>query len=207
MRINVSLKAIIPFFMVFTLVTGCGGKKVKEDISESAPPAESATTADKQAEVVPDDNAITEGVTSENLDGTAGSAEKQGGQYASIAPGDELTKQAESNGQLYTIYFDYDKYAIRDIDKENLAKNAKWLSINPTVAVKIEGHADERGETEYNLALGDKRAKSVRKFLADSGIVNDRLSIISYGEEKPAANGHDEEAWAKNRRAEFMIGK
>ncbi|MBI5970645.1 MAG: peptidoglycan-associated lipoprotein Pal [Deltaproteobacteria bacterium] len=105
---------------------------------------------------------------------------------------------------FYTIYFDFDKYAIRDTDKNNIVKDAELLRKYPGLKAVLEGHADERGETEYNLALGDKRAKSVERYLKTLGINPVRLTTISYGEERPAVSGHDEEAWAKNRRVEFI---
>lgn len=195
------LFAIIPMLAFsVALIHGCGGKKaVNDDISGKA--AEAEPQAQDSAVVVPEDAPVSEAVTAEDLLGPA----KTGGKYASLAPGDTLTLQAEKEGRLYTIYFDYDTYFIRDADKDNLSNNAKWLSLNSRVAVRIEGHADERGETEYNLALSDKRARSVKKFLEDMGVRAERLDAISFGEEKPAVPGHDEEAWAKNRRAEFMI--
>ena len=119
----------------------------------------------------------------------------------------ELTRIVEETGRLYTIYFDFDKYTIKDTEKEKLAKNAEWLRKNPDVRILIEGHADERGEIEYNLALGEKRAISVKRYLVDFGISPDRISTISYGEERPVDPRHNEEAWAKNRRAEFVVIK
>ena len=107
--------------------------------------------------------------------------------------------------QLHTIYFDFDRYNIRPQDMELLNSNAEWLRQNPDVMVRIEGHADERGDSEYNLALGEKRAMSVRNYLVDLGIDPQRLYTVSYGEERPADPGHNEEAWAKNRRAEFVV--
>ncbi len=127
--------------------------------------------------------------------------------YASAPKEEHLSAFAAEKGQLFTIYFDYDNYSIRDNDAENLAKNARWLGLNQSVKVTIEGHADERGDEEYNLALGDKRAQSVKRYLNDLGISPSRLDIVSYGEEKPVVDGHDEEAWSKNRRAEFVILK
>lgn len=181
-----------------TLVAGCGGKKQVEDIGGTASGVEST-------EVIPDEvKAPDAGVSSEDLGGAAG-ASKGGVTYAELSPGDGLTKQAKEDGRLYTIYFDFDMYSINAEEKVSLESNAKWLKLNNGVTVRIEGHADERGETEYNLALGDKRADTVRKYLNDSGIDGNRLSTISYGEEKPAVNGSDESAWLKNRRAEFVI--
>jgi peptidoglycan-associated lipoprotein len=86
-----------------------------------------------------------------------------------------------------------------------LISNGEWLRINPDIEIIIEGHCDERGTNEYNLALGDRRAESVKVFLLDLGINNSRLKTISYGEERPADSEHTETAWAKNRRAHFLI--
>ena len=106
---------------------------------------------------------------------------------------------------LKDINFDYDKYDIRPKDAEILKENAALLSKYPKVKIQIEGHCDERGTNEYNLALGERRANSAKKYLVSVGIATDRISIISYGEEKPLDPGHNEEAWAKNRRDHFVI--
>ena len=106
---------------------------------------------------------------------------------------------------LKDINFDFDKYDIRPKDAENLKENAALLSKYPKVKIQIEGHCDERGTNEYNLALGERRANAAKKYLVSVGIATDRISIISYGEEKPLDPGHNEEAWAKNRRDHFVI--
>lgn len=105
---------------------------------------------------------------------------------------------------LNTIYFDYDKAALNADAKSKLAANAEWIKAHPNVTVQIEGHTDERGSVEYNLALGERRAKSVQAYLRNLGIDSKRLSIMSYGEEKPKAQGSDESAWGQNRRANFV---
>jgi peptidoglycan-associated lipoprotein len=105
---------------------------------------------------------------------------------------------------LQTIYFDFDKYNLKSDAKNALGLNAKTLRDNMDVTVLIEGHCDERGTVEYNLALGEKRAKAARDYLVDLGVKTERLRTISYGEERPADPGHTETAWAKNRRAEFV---
>lgn len=196
---------ILPAIFLGTavLVTGCQKRVSTEDLAGSA---DSTAQVPAVAETVPEAEAVPEGgvVTAEDIQGNTDA--KLGGSYASLTPGgDELTKKAMEKGQLFTIYFDYDKYTIRDVDMENLTRNAKFLGLNGTIKVRIEGHADERGETEYNLALGDKRARSVMKYLQDMGIQVQRMDVVSYGEEKPAVDGHDEGAWSKNRRAEFVI--
>jgi peptidoglycan-associated lipoprotein len=103
------------------------------------------------------------------------------------------------------IYFEYDKSGIVPEAQENLRAKAKWLMANPDVSVIIEGHCDERGTNEYNMALGDRRAGSAKTFLVDLGVEASRMTTISYGEEKPFDPGHDEAAWAKNRRVHFAI--
>jgi peptidoglycan-associated lipoprotein len=106
---------------------------------------------------------------------------------------------------LKDIRFDFDKYDIRPGDTEILKENAALLMKNPNVKIQIEGHCDERGTVEYNLALGERRADSTKKYLISIGLSSDRISTISYGEERPFDPGHNEEAWGKNRRAHFII--
>ena len=103
------------------------------------------------------------------------------------------------------IYFEFDKSLLLPRAQEILKKKANWLQDNPNVSVIIEGHCDERGTSEYNIALGERRAESAKVFLIHLGIIGSRLITISYGEERPVDPGHNEEAWAKNRRAHFAI--
>ncbi len=103
------------------------------------------------------------------------------------------------------IYFEFDSATLLPMAQEILKKKAQYLKDNPKLKVIIEGHCDERGTNEYNLALGDRRAKSATQFMTDLGIPSARMMAISYGEERPMDRGHDEEAWAKNRRAHFVI--
>jgi len=106
---------------------------------------------------------------------------------------------------LKPIRFDFDKYDIRLADAEILKGNSALLKKFPNVKIQIEGHCDERGTNEYNLALGERRANSTKKYLTSLGVTADRVSTISYGEEKPMDPDHNEEAWTKNRRANFLI--
>ncbi len=106
---------------------------------------------------------------------------------------------------LKDIYFDYDKYEIRREDEEILKENAAFLKKNPKMKIQVEGHCDERGTAEYNLALGERRANHTKKYLVSLGITSDRISTISYGEERPLDPGHNDEAWAKNRRAHIVV--
>jgi len=105
--------------------------------------------------------------------------------------------------ELGTVYFDFDKYDLRPDARDTLAANAEWLKSNSGIQIQIEGHCDERGTVEYNLALGERRANAVKSYLVSLGVDDARLFTISYGEEMPADPGHNQEAWAKNRRAQF----
>src|SRR5499426_1792800 len=107
------------------------------------------------------------------------------------------------NANLKDVYFDFDKYDIRPNDAKILDTNAAWLKTNDNL-VLIEGHADERGTNEYNLALGERRAKSTMNYLVSQGVQASRITIISYGEERPLCTEHTEECWARNRRAHFL---
>lgn len=103
------------------------------------------------------------------------------------------------------VYFNYDSAALTPAAQEILKKKAAFLEKYKDVAVTVEGHCDERGTNEYNLALGERRAESAKNFLLDLGLAASRFTTVSYGEEKPAATGGNEEAWAKNRRAHFVV--
>lgn len=114
---------------------------------------------------------------------------------------------SNSNGiesQKKSIYFDFDEFAIKQEYQPAVSSHAKFLAGNPKVAIKIEGNADERGSGEYNLALGQKRAEAVRKALNAQGIPDKQIEAVSLGKEKPKAQGHDEEAWSMNRRADIV---
>ena len=105
------------------------------------------------------------------------------------------------------VYFDFNSSELAPQYRPVLEKKARWLKGHPEYNLKIEGHCDERGTEEYNLALGERRAKVVMNYLVSLGVPSGRISTISYGEERPSTSGHDEMAWAKNRRAEFRLSK
>jgi peptidoglycan-associated lipoprotein len=106
---------------------------------------------------------------------------------------------------LKPAFFDYDKAELRADARDVLAADATWLKAHPTVVFTIEGHCDERGTAQYNLALGDRRANAAKEFLVSLGIDAGRAKTVSYGKERPFATGHDEDSWAKNRRAHFVV--
>ena len=108
-------------------------------------------------------------------------------------------------GPLKTIYFDYNSSSLSFAGREALEANAEFLKENESVAVQVEGHADERGGVQYNIALGEKRAQAVKDYLTALGVSSERITTVSYGKDRPLAFGHDDEAWSKNRRANFVV--
>jgi len=108
-------------------------------------------------------------------------------------------------GDLRDVFFDFDKYDIRSNDAKTLDANATWLKSHENMLVLVEGHCDERGTNEYNLALGERRAKAAMNYLVAQGVPANRITIISYGEERPVCTEHTEACWAKNRRGHFLV--
>ncbi|UFS69991.1 peptidoglycan-associated lipoprotein Pal [Geomonas sp. RF6] len=113
--------------------------------------------------------------------------------------------KADLEKTLNKVYFNLDSYALDDAARSVLTKNLEILQKDPLRKIRIEGHCDERGSDEYNLALGERRAQAAARYLSALGVAPERLSVISYGKEKPADPGHDEKAWRLNRRDEFIV--
>jgi peptidoglycan-associated lipoprotein len=114
---------------------------------------------------------------------------------------DELNRRKP----LQTVYFSYDSTEFDEAAIAAMRANAAWLKANPKHPIRIEGNSDERGTIKYNLALGQRRGDAVRQYLSSLGVPADRMRVVSYGEEKPVNEGHDEGSWKQNRRAEFWI--
>jgi peptidoglycan-associated lipoprotein len=125
---------------------------------------------------------------------------------ATAAPGaPPRPSEFSENSNLKDVFFDFDKYDVRADDAKILDGNAAWLKSNAANLVLIEGHCDERGTNEYNLALGERRAKSTMNYLVSQGIQANRITIISYGKERPVCSEKSEGCWQKNRRAHFLV--
>lgn len=121
--------------------------------------------------------------------------------------GPSSSVSTETTSALKRVHFDFDKYNIRSQDVSILKENASWMKDHSKQRVIVEGHCDERGTNEYNMALGERRAKAARDYLVNLGVSAANLETVSFGEEKPLDTGHDESAWAANRRAEFVLRK
>ena len=126
-------------------------------------------------------------------------------QLAKIVTNEDIPQYKETSGLFPDIYFDYDEYQIQPSAKPVLERVSSWLLKNSSAKISVEGNCDERGTNEYNLALGDRRAKAVRDYLIALGIAPDRIQTISYGEEKPVCMEQTEQCWAKNRRVHFVV--
>jgi len=113
--------------------------------------------------------------------------------------------EGRTSGPMLPVYFDFDRSNIRDDQKQRLEGNAAYLKDHPDMMIRIEGNCDERGTNEYNMALGDRRAQSAKKYLMNLGVSGGQLDTISFGEEKPLNFGHNELAWSQNRRDDFVI--
>lgn len=181
--------ALIFTILVFALSLLSCSKGVKREPAEPSEKTEPAVVEEAQPEQAPVEVEET---------WTAVPQKEEVPEVRSI---DELNRQ----GVLKTVYFDFDKYALREDTIATLKENAQWLRENPEYKITLEGHCDERGTIEYNLELGAKRANAVQSYLINIGLESEQFKMISYGEEKPADPGHNEESWAKNRRVEFVI--
>lgn len=171
------------------LFVGCAKKPV-ETAEPSGPVAETQMPASEPSGY--QDGSISESAVQETE--TDRFAEERTGADTSVE---------EASEALDRIFFEFDQYTLTAEARKVLSDNAEYLKNNPEVKVLIEGHTDERGSDEYNLALGEKRAMAVKNYMTSLGVEPDRLSVISYGEELPLDPGHGEEAWSRNRRAEF----
>ena len=165
------------------VAAGCGGKKPPEE------PAPQATPAPTPAPTPPEDN----------------SAERDRLERERLAREAAERARAVSADLAAMINFEYDQANVRSADEATLDRKAAVLQANPQVRVTISGHADERGSDEYNLALGNRRAGAAKRYLQNKGVDGSRLDVVSYGEERPLNPGHDEAAYAQNRRDEFQV--
>ncbi|MDA8791941.1 peptidoglycan-associated lipoprotein Pal [Bacteriovoracaceae bacterium] len=119
----------------------------------------------------------------------------------------ELNGDSDSNtaGGISTVYFDYDSSSLTSSSKQVLEQNAQFLKTSDKIDIQIEGHCDERGGIQYNLALGERRARAIRDYLVALGVTRSRMKIVSFGKERPVSFGHDESSWGRNRRGNFVI--
>ncbi|WJW74955.1 peptidoglycan-associated lipoprotein Pal [Thiohalobacter sp. IOR34] len=172
--------------MLTALLAGCGALGPRPGGGEGGEPAVVEDQGSPAATEAGGEAATSRGVDT-------------GGGFSGMAldePGSPLSRR--------TLYFDFDSSEVRPEDREIIAAHASYLAANPRLRVVLEGHADERGSREYNIGLGERRAQAVRRLLEFQGAAPEQIRTVSYGEEKPVDPGHDEAAWAKNRRVEIV---
>ena len=192
-RFDRRLTGLVVTLAVLFALPACGGKK-RPPVLATAPggeraPAEAAERAPAQP--------LDEGPDVRAVQG-------EGAEGSDIAGGALGTGEG---GPLADIRFEYDSAALTDEGRATLEKHALWLQGHRDVKVTVEGHCDERGTVEYNLALGEQRARATRDYLTSLGVAAERLRVVSFGKERPLDPGSDEAAWAKNRRAHFAVSR
>jgi peptidoglycan-associated lipoprotein len=185
------MRAGVVLAVAAALAAGCGGKKRPAAVS-TAPPSESGRTMPTEVptpvETGPDVSAL--------------GAEGARGEDFTISNPD-----TGEGGPLEDVRFEYDSASLTDHARSTLEKHALWMQSHRDAKVLVEGHCDERGTVEYNLALGEKRARAARDYLVNLGVASDRLRTTSYGKERPLDGGSTEAAWAANRRAHFNVSR
>jgi len=170
---------------------GCAKRPATTQVSSAPAPTGAATTTSGSMTAAPAPSSTQSATAAPSTSAPAPGARPSPKEFVAVA-------------ELKDVFFDFDKYDVRPSDAKVLDANASWLKSNDNL-VLIEGHCDERGTNEYNLALGERRAKSTMNYLVSQGIQASRITIISYGEERPLCTEKTEDCWAKNRRAHFLV--
>ena len=186
----ISTKNALALIFSASILAGCSTTGTTED-------------ADMNADATANDVTVTDQQGGSETYGQGEGAEVVSSEMmAQKAEAERLAKEKEAGvlREIRTFYFDFDKSSVKPESRTALMAHAAFLAANPNVNVTLEGHSDERGTKEYNLALGERRGQSVERFLVVNGVARTQLEVVSFGEEKPAAAGHDESSWAKNRR-------
>ena len=192
------------------IVAGCAKSPVTADVAPLPPAATGAperlgTATTPEGSVAPLGEITTRPGTTPPDSAPAGAPTGAGEARAPIGPARPSVAEFAARAELEDIHFDFDRYDIRPGDARLLDASAAWLRANPASLVLIEGHCDERGTDAYNMALGDRRAKATMDYLISRGIQAERITTLSYGEERPVCREHTEACWAKNRRAHFLV--
>jgi peptidoglycan-associated lipoprotein len=203
MKRSLAIIGIIGLIVCLSLMvmTGCAKKSAVKDQAVSAEDKAAADRAAEQAKAKSDADAKARADQEARLAAEQKAKEEA---EAKVAPQAEAAAVKEEM-TFKDALFDFDKFSLKPESRDILKQLAEWLTNNKNNIVLIEGNCDERGTTEYNLALGERRAKEAMKYLVELGVDGKRIKTISYGKERPLDSGHTEEAWAKNRRDHFVV--
>jgi len=208
-RVMITIAALVLLYSLL-FQAGCVKKSVTIEGRSGTETLKEATLAEGTVTKVAD-NAVAEKDKATQLmlakEASAGEASQKAetGRGSEAAAVQKAAADVKTEAVLKDIHFDFDKFSLKPENREILKGHADWLLGHRDYLVTIEGHCDEMGTTEYNLALGERRAGEAKRFLVDLGVAEARINTISYGKERPLDTGHDEEAWAKNRRAHFIV--
>ncbi|WP_028303842.1 peptidoglycan-associated lipoprotein Pal [Oceanospirillum maris] len=176
------------FGATLAILAGCGGNAATQDQEEGA----AGTDTEVQPVITSDGSSSDSAITGEQMGQDVENLEEKAEEVVAAMP------------EIETIYFDFDTSSIRADSREVLDMHVAYLRVNSDAKVVLEGHADERGTREYNMALGLRRANAVKSYFQVQGVNSDQLEVVSYGEEKAAVMGHNNAAWSKNRRVEIQ---
>ncbi len=196
MKLDTPIKSWLLAGFLALFISACA--TTQEEVMQDGPPVDDQTQMDTG--VIQDDD------TGADATGLEGSGDSGATAIADDGPMNAVEMLEQTEGALANriIYFEFDSAKLTSESIEILETHGNFIAGNGEVTVRLEGHADERGSREYNIALGDRRAQSVRRVLLFQGASTDQVETVSYGEEQPAVSGHDEEAWARNRRVELI---
>lgn len=189
---------IIPALALVLAATGCSSKKGMTKPNGDATNSSTSTSAGQNGAGSTTGLGDNGGLNGQGLDGANGSVNGSGS-----ATGGAETDPVKAALLKRIVHFDYDSSDISDEDEATLLAHAKYIKGNSSAKVTLAGHTDERGTREYNMALGERRAKAVQSFFITNGVASSQLDTVSYGKEVPVNEGHDEAAWAENRRVEI----
>jgi peptidoglycan-associated lipoprotein len=202
---------VVSLLVLSVALAGCAKRPATTQASAPAPGSASAPAMTGGQPAAVTDATTGAGARGATTAAAAGAATGAGGGGAGgdvtgASPTSRVaTKEFIAVPELRDIHFEFDKYDIRADDTKILDANATWLKTNSNMLVLVEGHCDERGTNEYNLALGERRAKAAMNYLVSQGVQASRITIISYGEERPVCAEKNDACWAKNRRAHFLV--
>lgn len=208
---GIRLLLIGPLILALGLGIGCAKKTIRSDAVGYTPPRVEPGLEETKPEAAPPDKTAAlekeKKLAEESLreQSLREKALREKALQEEAARREAAARESAAKAiQLEPVFFDFDQWSIREDQKEVMAQNSLWLKSNPNVSVRLEGHCDERGTAEYNLALGQKRAEGVKSFLEGLGISSQRMAAVSYGEERPLDPEHNEAAWMKNRRVDIV---
>ncbi len=197
------MKKILLVVLALFFLFSCAKKEIPTGAPPTAPPPE--VTAPEEAQVGPAPAPATQEEAAGKLPPFSEEALEAPSEEWVEAHRRELELYGRSTRPLKAIFFDFDSFEIREDMKERLLENARYLLEHPELKVELQGNCDERGSSEYNLALGERRALAVKRYLVNLGVAPERLTTVSFGEERPLDPGHNERAWALNRRVDLVV--